>query len=666
MTKANHLINETSPYLLQHANNPVDWYPWGEAAFKKARAENKPILLSIGYAACHWCHVMAHESFENEATAKLMNENFINIKVDREERPDLDKIYQTSHYVLNQHSGGWPLTVFLTPDDLTPFFSGTYFPPTANYQLPAFNEVLKEIVRAYRENFNDIKKQNIELRNLLQHQATTKTDAQLSDLPIHLARKQLENTYDKVNGGFTGAPKFPHTTMLEFLLYDKSAMALETMHHMANGGIQDQLGGGFFRYAVDAKWEIPHFEKMLYDNASLLYVYALAANVYKNPAFLTVARNIANWVIQHLQANEGAYYASIDADSEGHEGQYYLWETAEVENLLTREEYYLIRLHYGLDQAANFENKWHLYVAQALDSISADFNIPLEQSIQLLQTSKEKLLIARNKRVAPARDEKILTSWNGLMIKGMLIAGFATQDILLIESAQRALHFIRNNLWKNQQLFACYKDGKTTLPAYLDDYAFLLAAVLTSLEIKFDNDNLQFAISIADYLLEHFYDHEHHGFYFTADNHEKLLYRPKNFMDEATPSGNAIAAHSLLLLGHLLAESKYLTAAENTLKAAWAAMTQYPSEHAALLLALKDYLYPPKMIIIRGNETDIAAWRDASKLIDNHVYAIPNDTKNLPATLALRVSHDKTCAYICQGKQCSNVIENLDELRSKI
>lgn len=665
MDKPNHLINETSPYLLQHAHNPVDWHPWNEAALAKARKENKPILLSIGYAACHWCHVMAHESFEDADTAELMNRYFINIKVDREERPDIDKIYQTAHYVLTQQNGGWPLTIFLSPDDLTPFYSGTYFPPVSRHQLPAFKEVLKGIADIYAQRQADIKKQNADLQNVLRQQTIRATDVHLSDLPIHLAMKALEHSYDKNDGGFTAAPKFPHTNILEFLIRENSPMAADTLRHMALGGINDQLEGGFYRYSVDAKWEIPHFEKMLYDNGALLYVYALASKQYHDTYFAEVAKEIANWTITTMQSTEGGYYASLDADSEGKEGQYYVWTLQEIESILSREEFYVVRLHYGFDEPANFEHHRHLHVTHPLFSIASDFNVPLEQTKQLLLSAKAKLLAARIKRIPPHRDEKILTAWNSLMIKGMMAAGSILNEPACIASAEHAIRFIQEHLWIDGRLYAVYKDGVAKVSAFLDDYAYLLDALLTSLEVRWSTNHLSFAIDLADGLLTHFTD-EHGGFFFTADDHEKLLYRPKNFMDEAMVSGNAVAAKSLLTLGHLLGEPKYIDAAVNTLEAAWHGLNQHPAEHASLLLALNDYLTPPQSIVIRGSGETLLNWQNTVKRLDNHVYAIPHEEQHLPGSLALRNSQNEICAYVCQGMQCSAVVTELNELKKLV
>ncbi len=577
----NQLKDETSPYLLQHANNPVEWHSWNEATLAKARAGNKPILLSVGYAACHWCHVMAHESFEDETTAQYMNKFFINIKVDREERPDIDKIYQTTHYLLTEHAGGWPLTVFLTPDDCVPFFSGTYFPAVPRAPLPAFKDVLIKIAEIYRDRIDDIRKQNQSLKQALQPTLSVTPKVELTNAPLHLAQTLLQNIYDAKNGGFGGAPKFPNPGKLEFLQFEKSSMVLNTLFHMAEGGIYDQLRGGFYRYAVDAQWQIPHFEKMLYDNAQLLAIYAQASKIYEEPYFAQIARETGAWVIAEMQAGSGGYYASLDADSAGHEGLFYVWDLAELEKLLTREEFVIVKVYYGLEGEPNFESKWHLRIIEALRD---------EHEKQLLISAQQKMLKAREQRPRPYRDEKILTAWNGLMIKSMFIAGDILQEPAFIASANKALTFIREHLWINERLYANYKDGKTTLPAYLDDYVFLLDAVLAALKISEDEVNIAFARALADGLLKHFYDEREGGFFFTADDHEKLLYRPKTFMDEALPSANGVAVRILVELSERFEDEKYRNAAEKTLFKAWPVMTQYPAEHCSLLLGLAAFI----------------------------------------------------------------------------
>ncbi|WED44015.1 thioredoxin domain-containing protein [Legionella cardiaca] len=656
----NHLIHENSPYLQQHAYNPVDWYPWGETAITKAQKENKPILLSIGYAACHWCHVMAHESFEDQETAALMNRLFINIKVDKEERPDLDKVYQTSHYYLSQQSGGWPLTIFLTPD-LTPFFSGTYFPPEERYQMPSFRKVLQIMANLYQHQKEDILKQGIELKRILQQQ--NKTFAlQLNAQPLQLALSALEQNYDEQYGGFGGAPKFPQASKLEYLLRSPSPLGLATLKHIANGGIYDQLAGGFFRYAVDRKWTIPHFEKMLYDNGQLLTLYALAAK--QEPFFKQVISETANWVITTMQSPEGGYYSSLDADSEGEEGKFYRWSKTEIQTLLTQDEYDVISLHYGLNKAPNFDAHWHLYVAQSLEATSKNLKVPLANAQKLFTSAKNKLLVARNQRSHPFRDEKILTSWNALMIKGMLLAGNHLQDENYINSAQQAINFIQTKLWNNQQLLASYKNGNAYLLAYLDDYAFLLDALLTSLEVSWNTEHLLFATEIAEAVLTYFSDETFGGFFFTADNHEKLLYRPKPMMDDATPSGNGILVRALLILGHLLDDMRYIKAAEQTLKSAWSLLIRYPAEHCSLLLGLRDFLIPPEIIIIRGKKETAKIWQNLAKGINNYTFAIPGKALVLPEALEAKKTQGECCAYICQGHQCSEVIKDIASLNA--
>lgn len=588
--KQNHLAHELSPYLKQHANNPVDWYPWGKEALAKARKENKPIFLSIGYAACHWCHVMAHESFEDQETADLMNKLFVNIKVDREERPDLDKIYQTTHYLLTQRDGGWPLNVFLMPDDLTPFYSGTFFPLRSRYQLPAFKEVLLVIADMYKNHSDELKLQNMELRKILNYEAELRENVQLNAQPLTTALEILQWNYDTVNGGFNGSPKFFQPTKLAFLMLENAPLVAHSLKHIALGGINDQLDGGFFRYSVDAEWRIPHFEKMLYDNAQLIYLYAHAAKVYDEPLFAQIAKETASWVMANMQSPEGGYYASIDADSDGEEGKYYVWKKSEIKSLLTPEEYALVKLYFGLDQGANFNEHWHLYIAQSLESVAKELKLSLKHAEKLLASAKQKLRIRRNSRTAPLIDKEILTSWNALMIKGMITAGYLLNEPKLIESAERAIQFIQNKLWQNKRLLACSKNGKGYISAYLDDYAFMLEALLTSLQLLPNKAHQHFANDIAESLLTYFYDNEHGGFYFTAKDHEKLLYRPKTFVDEAIPSGNGIAAQALLKLSIKYKEPKDLKAMVRTLQSAWSNLSQYPSEHCSLLIALREYL----------------------------------------------------------------------------
>jgi uncharacterized protein YyaL (SSP411 family) len=678
----NHLAQETSPYLLQHAHNPVEWYPWGEAALERARAEDKPILLSIGYSACHWCHVMAHESFEDERTAAVMNELFINIKVDREERPDIDKIYQLAHQMLTQRAGGWPLTVFLSPHDLRPFFSGTYFPNAPRFGMPAFNDLLERVSTFFRSRREDIARQSSALDEAFQHMAPPPAarDEPLTLAPVALARERLAESFDATHGGFGPAPKFPHPTNIEWLLRRWRAtaasdgpdlhslyMATLTLNRMAEGGIADHLGGGFARYSVDQFWMIPHYEKMLYDNGQLLRVYANAAIATGEPLFRDAAIHTAQWMMRDMQSGEGGFWSSLDADSEGHEGKFYVWDPAEIRSLLEPSEYEIFVRRFGLDQPANFEGKWHLHVHRSCEDIAAELSLEASGVEAQLNAAREKLRVAREKRVHPGRDEKVLTSWNALAIAGMLVAGRCLQRDELSRSAFRAIDFLQEHLMQDGRLLATYKDGRARFAAYLDDYAFLLDALLEALQTNWRTRDLTFAISIADTLLERFEDSNGGGFYFTANDHEQLITRPKSFADEALPAGNAIAAQALTRLGLLLGETRYLDAAARTLRAGWQPLCQYPHAHTSLLVALEEHLDAPEIVIVRGAADEVAGWKaelDKIYAPTRLVFAIPNDVEDLPAAIGDKRPQDATVGYVCRGTTCSAPVRSLAALAS--
>jgi len=661
MTYKNALATETSPYLLQHADNPVYWYPWGEEALHKAKQENKPILLSIGYSACHWCHVMAHESFEDETTAELMNQHFINIKVDREERPDLDKIYQTAHHMLTQRSGGWPLTMILSPHDHVPFFGGTYFPKTPRYGMTSFTELLGKLVGYYHEKADVIHQQNERLSNALGQFYTSPThEGMLDTALLDQARAELQQAFDPKQGGFGTAPKFPHSGNLERLLRhwdgtakeDKEALRVATfsLEKMARGGMTDQLGGGFCRYSVDDQWMIPHFEKMLYDNGVLLPLYAQAYAATNNPYFQAVSHQTAQWVMREMQSTEGGYYSAYDADSEGEEGKFYVWDKAEVQALLSDDEYAVIANKYGLHRKANFEGRWNFHDYHASAALAKQLGKDEATIDALLASAKSTLLTTRNQRVWPARDDKILTAWNALMIKGMAITARHLACPEYAQSASRALDFIRATLWQEDKLLATYKDGKAHLNAYLDDYAFLLDAVLELLQVRWRSDELQFALQLADYLLDHFEDKQRGGFWFVANDHEQLIQRPKTYQDDAIPNGNGIAAYALARLGYLVGDTRYLVAAERVIESGLGAVTQSPIGHCSMLLALEEKVLPPKTVIVRGRQEK--ALSDSAYQPRQQLYFIPNDAENLPAALAEKQVTDKTTAYICEGTTC--------------
>jgi uncharacterized protein YyaL (SSP411 family) len=666
----NRLADETSPYLLQHARNPVDWYPWGAEALALARATGKPILLSIGYSACHWCHVMAHETFEDVATAAVMNDLFVNIKVDREERPDLDRIYQIAHQLLTQRAGGWPLTMFLTHDDQKPFFGGTYFPRDARGGMPAFAALLTRVADYYRTRQAELREQSNALMQVFDDlvPAPAGDSEALDDQPLRAARAALQNSFDPQNGGFGAAPKFPQALTLERLLRDwhgSSAaaepdlqalyMATLTLRRMADGGLQDHLGGGFARYSVDAHWTIPHFEKMLYDNAALLAVYGLAANATGDGFYAEVATATSRLLLDEMQSPDGGFYSSLDADSEGHEGRFYVWDRAEVRNLLDDAEFAVLAPHLGLMHAANFEGTWHLRVAE-------DLARPEDRAV--LQSAKAKLLAVRARRVRPARDEKILTGWNALAVRGLAIAARVLQREDLAAAATRALAFVRTTLWRDGRLLATAKDGRARLQAYLDDYALLAEAILELQTVRVVPAELDWARELLEVVLARF-PAPQGGFYFTADDHEQLIHRSRTFGDDATPAGNGVVALVLQRMGYLLGEPRYLAAAAGTLRAAWQALLRYPLGHVALLNALEEALQPPQIVILRGRRAALASWqRNLAQLYAPRrlVLAVPDDLENLPAALADKPARGAATAYVCNGSVCGAPINTLAAL----
>jgi uncharacterized protein YyaL (SSP411 family) len=652
----NRLSRETSPYLQQHAANPVDWYAWGPEALERARAEDKPILLSIGYSACHWCHVMAHESFEDPEVAAVMNRLFVNVKVDREERPDLDQIYQSAHQMLAQRTGGWPLTMFLSPDG-APFFGGTYFPKQARYGLPGFPELCERIAAIWQEKRAEIAAQNQEVLKALGGTLPRPVPqpVELAPEPVRALLDTLRANFDARFGGFGAAPKFPHPTDLELCLRKgEIEMAHITLKHMCEGGIYDQLGGGFCRYSVDAQWIIPHFEKMLYDNGPLLGLLADAWLATGDALYARCAEETAGWIMREMQSPEGGYSSSLDADSEGEEGKFYVWSREEVQHLLTDEEYLAFASRYGLDRPPNFENRhWHLYASKPVKN-------------PLLESAKAKLFAAREKRVRPGRDEKVLVSWNALAIRGMARAGRVFGRNEWIESARRALEFIRATMWREHRLLATYKDGRAHLNAYLDDYALTIAAVLELLQTQFSLKDLEFAVELADVLLEQFEDAPEGGFHFTARDHEQLIHRPKPGHDHATPSGNAVAAWALGRLAALTGEQRYVHAAERTLQLFYPAMRDHPGGFAMMAIALDEYLAQPKTLILRGKDDAVRAWQGdlaGQFLPDTAVLAIADGTPGLPALLDKPPRPQPVNAWLCRGVSCLEPISDLVHLK---
>ncbi len=689
----NQLAQETSPYLLQHAQQPVDWLPWGETALAQARAGNKPILLSIGYSACHWCHVMAHESFDDPITAQLMNERFVNIKVDREERPDLDQIYQQAHQMLTRQGGGWPLTIFLSPEGV-PFHSGTYYPPEARFGRPAFRDLLDSVATAWQDKREAIATQDAAiLQAFANSQPQTPEAAGTTAIqavaalagPVQEAtRLWAEQHLDATHGGFGQAPKFPHPTDLAWLLDhgvrtgDEAAreMALKSLGAMAGGGLFDQLGGGFFRYSVDDRWEIPHFEKMLYDNGQLLALYADAAALTGDPLLMRAMEGTADWAVREMQLPDGGYASSLDADSEGEEGRFYVWTTEALRAALKPLEWDLGSGHWNLLEAPNFEGQHiHLHQVRSVEQMAAGLEQPQQAIEDILKATRLKLLAKREERVRPGRDDKVLGSWNALMITGMARAAGVAARPDWLASARQALAFIRQTLWVEggevsgqPRLLATARDGRAHLDAYLDDHAFLLEALLAVMQADFRLDDLQWAQALADQLLAHFEDQAQGGFFFTRHDHEALIHRPRSPYDSATPSGNGVAAFALQRLGHLLGEPRYLRAAERTLALFAADVARQPATAARLLSAAVEHGRPPTLVVLRGSEA--RAWADS--LLREYrphtlVLALPEGGGAVPPALDKPLpAAGQTQAWVCDGPACQAPVDTLEALRQQL
>ena len=681
MKKHNRLAQETSPYLQQHADNPVDWFPWGAEALAKAKDEDKPIFLSIGYSACHWCHVMAHESFEDEQTAQLMNAYFVNIKVDREERPDLDKIYQLSQTLMNQRSGGWPLSMFLTPKDQVAFFGGTYFPKEARHGLPSFKDLLERIHDYYQKNRDSVYQQNDAMKQVLDqiYMPSQTSDVAVSAL-VEKAERALHAGYDDLYGGFGSAPKFPQVDILEFLIAlwvqnsakaQSAAIALTTLKKMCRGGIYDQLGGGFCRYSVDERWLIPHFEKMLYDNGQLSGLLAQAWSITRDEIFRCKAIETNNWVIRDMQSPQGAYYSSLDADSEGVEGKYYYWQQDELQKLLGA-DYEVAAYYFGIEGTPNFEGHWHLQEKHDVAETAENLNISIDSTKATIADIKQKLLKHRAARIMPGRDEKILTSWNALMIKGMALSAYLLDKAEYRQSAKRALDFISDHSLKGARLYAVCKDDKAHLNAYLDDYAFLIDAILHLNQAHWHSDDFNLAYKLGNTLIDYFEDTEHGGFYFTSHDHEQLVQRPRTLTDEAIPSGYSVATNALLRMGTLLGEERFIKAAERAIMQAKTAMESSPQHYATLLRAAMEYEHDFEYIVIRGSEEICRQWLRITADYYNPsrlCFAIPTTATDLPTALASKKADEdpnRGIAYLCRGQSCLPPFKNVQELTTHL
>lgn len=681
MTEFNHtnqLINETSPYLLQHAHNPVNWFPWGEEALGLARKLDKPIFLSIGYSACHWCHVMEQESFENEAIAQILNENFIPIKVDREERPDIDEIYMTAVQLMTG-SGGWPLSVWLTPN-LEPFFGGTYFPPEDRWGRAGFKNILLQIAQLWQQRRGEVlNSANQITASLNQINQVQSEEAALDQSLWHLAFKSAEQQFDERHGGFGGAPKFPMAMELSFLLRyyfhtgEKRALAMveKSLNEMAAGGIFDHLGGGFHRYSTDERWLVPHFEKMLYDNALLTITYLEAFQITKNIDYKETAIATLDYVLREMTAPEGGFYSSQDADSEGEEGKFYVWQKSDIETILGKEETKLFADIYDVTDHGNWEGKNILHLRRRLAGAAKGYGLSLADLKDRLATNRKRLFEARAQRIPPGTDDKILTDWNGLMIsafcKGYQVLG--NQKYLI--AAQKAVDFLLEKLYIDGRILKTYRNGKSHLNGYLSDYAFLVAALIDLYESDFDWKYLAKATEINALMLQKFWDDKAGGFYFTPDDHERLIVRTRNAYDNAIPAGNSVAVHNLLKLSQFTGDFNSKEKAERTLKLFTSQMQRSPSGFAVLLSSLDYFWGNPKEIVIAGDrdadQTMLMIEAVQQHYLPNKIlaYADPDlkDSKGLDLpVIEGKVSEDgEAKMFVCENYACQQPFLDVDE-----
>ena len=647
---SNALGAEKSPYLRAHAGNPVDWQPWSEAALERAKREKKPLFVSVGYSACHWCHVMAREAFSDPEVARLLNGHFVSIKVDREERPDLDQVLQTAHQAINRRGGGWPLSVFLEPEGLTPFFAGTYFPLTPRYGMPGFAELLRLIVKAWTEQRDQVLTQGRELQSLLQrHLGSDVTSrGELTLAPLKAARATLASAYDAANPGYgLAGPKFPQSPVLAFLVASGTAEDVpRVLETMARRGLNDHAGGGFFRYTVDEAWQVPHFEKMLYDNAQLLGVYAEAAVRFESDEFADTARAIAAFLDEEMRLSGGGYAASLNAESGGEEGAFYLWDRDEVKAIVGADRYPAFAQAFGLEEDAQVEGRWHL---ARMDGGHGGF----EEELELL--AKE-----RGKRVRPDRDDKLLTSWNALAVTGLARAALFLGDSQLADRAAEFLNVLERTVVRGDTVYACAFDGEPYQSGFLEDYADLAQAALAVAAVTDGGHAVELARRLADAILARFAT-ERGGLAMTPTDDEPLLYRPRRYADDSVPSGAGVAAEVLVALGHLLAVPKYLDAADAVLHAAWPEMQRAPEAHASFLRALQAFVEPPPLVVLRGNEAirdwtfKVAKTAPVANIIQ---FGETVETEELQRYTA----EGDAVAYVCRGTTCSAPMGEIDKL----
>ena len=674
----NRLIDETSPYLLQHANNPVDWYPWGEEALQRAKDEDKPILLSIGYSACHWCHVMERESFENEAIALLMNEHFVSIKVDREERPDLDAVYMEAVQMLTG-SGGWPMTVFLTPEG-RPFYGGTYFPPVDRFNMPGFPRLLESVANSYRNSRVEIDRVTAQLTAQMGRTGQMpKADSPLTVDILHRAYTALATNFDYQNGGTGTAPKFPQAMNLEVLLryychgYNDRALEMVnlTLEKMAGGGIYDQIAGGFARYSTDAYWLVPHFEKMLYDNALLSRLYLHAHQATGRGMYRRIAEETLDYILREMTGPEGGFYSATDADSEGEEGKFFVWTPAEVEAVLGAEAG-IFSGFFGVTQMGNFEGRNILNISQKASEYAQQRGLSLDTLIDVIQRGKKALLEEREKRVHPLLDDKILASWNGMMLRSFAEAGAALDRQDYLDAAIKNASFLMETMRPEETLLRSYRNGQAKQPGYLEDYSFVADGLLALYEATFDRKWLSEATIMANRMIELFWDDEVGGFYDTSPEHDQLVVRPRDVLDNAQPCGGSVATDVLLKLAVITGNEDYRLKAATPLRALHELMGRAPAGTGHWLAALDFYVSTPKEVVIIGPRDD-----PATAALLNTVYGgfRPNQVlvgadnagdHGLPLLEGRGMIDEKPTAYVCQNYACQLPVTTPDELAAQL
>jgi uncharacterized protein YyaL (SSP411 family) len=674
---ANHLVGETSPYLLQHVDNPVDWYPWGDEAMALAREQDKPILLSIGYAACHWCHVMAHESFEDEATAAQMNADFINVKVDREERPDVDSIYMQAVTAMIGR-GGWPMTVFLTPEG-KPFYAGTYFPDEPRHGMPSFRQILTGVKQAWDDDRESVLSSASEVAEQLRTLSSValEADAVTEDV-LRAAVRGLAGNFDAMSGGFGGAPKFPQPMTLEFLLRrhlrdpdsDALAMAEKTLDEMAQGGMYDQVGGGFARYSVDAQWLVPHFEKMLYDNAQLARVYLHAWQITGNDLYRRVTEETLDYVLREMRDEEGGFYSSQDADSEGVEGKFYVWSASEIRDALGEEADLFMRV-YGVSEQGNWEGHNVLHLRVEPTRLAERTGLDPDDLAARLSAARAKLYDIRSKRIWPGIDDKVLTSWNGLMLAAFAEAGVALRRRDYTDAARANAEFLyRTMRAESGRLFRTWKAGsRAKYNAYLEDYAYLAEGLLALYEATFDERWVSWARELAGLMVIHFNDENNGGFFDTSDDHEQLIHRPKDLQDNAVPSGSSVAATVLLKLSLLTGNQDYWRLAERSVETMTKLMRQYPTGFGQWLNAASFVASEPTEVALVGSEEEVAPLLDVLRG-GYHPFRVIAVGREGDAPLPLLENRPKVdgkgTAYVCRQFVCQAPVTDPEDLADQL